>query len=148
MEEPVWFAGVCDVLLSKIATWNANYYTTGDAHSTRDFLNEEMRIVPVITKRVHTIAFSEPETVYLRKIMKKYCSNKPLVEEVNSFTSNWKAKPLALNKTRKFRLALYPEHVQQILDALIKAKREHLNVTSVDKMIEESKNTGKDLFGL
>lgn len=148
MEDPVWFEGICDGLLSKVATWHANYHTLGDAHSTRDFLNNEMQIVPMITKRVHTIAFSEPETIYLRKIMKKYCDNKALIEEVNAFTSNWKAKPLALNKTRKFRLALYPEHVQQMFETLVKAKREHLKGTSVDTMIEIAKKEGKDLFSL
>lgn len=142
---PIWFSGICDGLLLKIATWHKNY-DRGDIHSTKDWRDFDGSVKKVIVKRIHRIPFSSPELEHLQRIL----SDMPLGEEIGKQIGIikdevWKNGTLIKGNQRILELAFYPHQVEQMYK-LLQACKNAPKTRIIDKAIEENKAGGKDIF--
>jgi hypothetical protein len=64
----LWFAGVCDRVLSKVGWWAANW-ARGEEFATRPFMTEDFQQVNAVTKRLHKIAWKKSEFQHLVRIL-------------------------------------------------------------------------------
>lgn len=152
MSTPVWFDGICDVLLAKVKQWHDNY-ERGEIRGTRKFLDVDgIKDVPV--KYLHEIPVTQREAEYLIRIMKELRPRLPLTDML---------APLP-NVLRKYRMkmqgqtpaylvpfAYYKPEVREILRTLEEAKAAAKNTTvaqTVDGFLAERKKTGGHLFKL
>lgn len=158
-QAPLWFAGICDELYSKIAIWD-NAYWYGEIHSTRQFLTKSGELVDRPTKMAHEIPFREVELDQLIVIMEALRPATPMIEELKRLKKVWKyGKPvrgyvfrksywskitLPQGMHRVITVAFYPEHVKDILTILQEAKTGQKAATF--ESIIKDKSDGKDLF--
>ena len=68
---PVWYAGVCDSMLAKVAFW-ANMWETGEAFATRDWLSPKGEIVPIVTKRLVKVPWPRGEFEHLLRTLSDF----------------------------------------------------------------------------
>lgn len=157
---PLWFGGVCDDLLFKVMIWGRAYWR-GEVHSTRQFLELDGRVVDKPTKMAHDIPFREVELDHLVRIGQALKPDSPLLEELirikgmwkngkavrgNKYFRNYWAKvnlPTGIHKV--ITLAFYPEHVNEIVNMLKQAKTGQRS-TTLEKIVQERQEQGKDLF--
>lgn len=149
----LWFAGVCDELYQKIALWNQCYWTGGEVHSTRLWMDPKIgQPVPKPTRMAHRVPLREIELDHLLRIVEALRPGTPLLEELQQVRKIWKyAKPvkgyvfscgywsrvpLPHGMHRSITLAFYPEHVKEMVDILQEAKTGQKPI----------KPDGKDIF--
>jgi hypothetical protein len=144
-EKPIWFAGVCDSLLRKLKAWHEGY-DFGKPGATCPFMEMTGRIVAKVVKRAHTICFSQAEMDNLYKFVNYYSTNPALTAEVKAIAESWRNGLLMPGGMRKVTLLFFPEHVKEIYDMVSRAKREAILGASVEDLIRQSKDSGKDLF--
>lgn len=158
---PLWFAGICDDLLAKVAIWNQAYWY-GEIHSTRKWLDPKTgQVVDKPTRMAHWIPFKELELDHLIRIVGILRPGSDLVRELEDVKKVWKyGKPvqgyrymrsywskvnLPQGLHRVIVMCFYPEHVKDILAMLVEAKTGQKS-SALDTAVEAAKQAGKDLF--
>lgn len=157
---PLWFAGICDELLTKVAIWDQAYWV-GEVHSTRQFLELDGRIVDKPTKIAHELPLREIELDHMIRILEAMRPESQLLGEFQDIKKIWKyGKPvrgfrfmksywsrftLPQGIHRVITIAFYPEHVKEVLNTLLEAKTGQ-KVATIDAVVEKQKESGKDLF--
>ena len=99
MAETVWFQGVCDSLLARIETWEANYQK-GEIYSTRHYLTERFEHEDTPVQYVHKVPFALNELSNLVRIL---TAEKPKWSTTNTFVKLYEIakNPLARKKHEK-----------------------------------------------
>lgn len=157
---PLWFTGICDELLLKIAIWDQAYWV-GEVHSTRQFLERDGRVVDKPTKIAHEMPIREIELDHIIRILEAMRPESQLLGEFQAIKRIWKyGKPvhgyrfmksywsrfnLPAGIHRVITVAFYPEHVKEVLNTLLEAKTGQ-KVATADLLIEKQKESGKELF--
>lgn len=158
----MWYHGICDELLQKIALWNQTYWSCGEVHSTRKWLDPKSgQVQDKPTKVAHTIPFREVELEHLCRIVNSSRPGSQLSKELDGIRSIWRnGKPVVGNRYNKsfwsvvqlptgihrlITVCFYQEHVKEILEILSKA-RDGQKAETIDMQLQTAKESGKDLF--
>ena len=142
---PIWFKGVCDDLLSKMATWYKNY-DLGEVAATKDWMDFTGEIKQVVTKRAHKIPLSIPELENLYRILKESPNSEIIADYILEVKDKvWKNGTLLKNGQRLMGLAFYKEQVAHIVTTLLNC-RNAPKTKALEQAIQEANSGGKDLF--
>jgi hypothetical protein len=158
----LWFLGVCDELYRKIKLWDAFYWTGGDVHSTRQWLNPlNAQIEPKPTKMAHYIPFREIELDHLIRILEALRPNTPILEEWGKIRKLWKygksvqgyvyhksywsRVPLPQGIHKVLIIVFYEEHVKELI-AILEEARTGQKSAALEAAVEKAKQAGKELL--
>jgi hypothetical protein len=119
---PVWFSGISDTVLAKVAFWYENWHR-GDEFATRDRINDTGTAVEqVVTKRLHAIQWTKAEFANLVAIMKRVRPKSALTADLDVVLSGFDKNRLNLYGTRNIRIATYLDDVKELYNAVVEAK--------------------------
>lgn len=155
----VWYKGICDELLFKVALWEAAYWTGGSVHSTRQWLDPRLgKPVDKPVKMAHFLPFREVELEHLVRIVEALKPGTPMVDEVRQLKAIWHSGKAVVGRRypktywtnvilppgihRVITVAFYPEHVTELVKILNEAK----TGKKADEFWKQQKEAGKDLF--
>jgi hypothetical protein len=134
-----WFSPICDIVLAKLELWR-KYYDRGEVSATCLYHDPTKGITDAPTRFAHRMPWTPQEMDYLIRMVEDHCENIPLVEEVRCLKDVLLKGKMLSGGLREMTLNFYPEHLDQIVEAVQQAKRGKI------KTIEDFKNEDGTLF--
>lgn len=134
-----WFSPICDIVLAKLELW-WKHYNQGEVSATCSYHDPVKGIIDAPTRYAHQIPWTIQEMDYFIRMVEDYCPNRALADEVKCLKDVLLRGKMMTNGLRVITLNFYPEHLEQILEAVRVAKRGAI------KTIEDFRNEDGSIF--
>jgi precorrin isomerase len=141
--DATWYRPVCDVVLAKIERWH-KMYERGDESADRDYVTMNARVVKVVTMYAHRLRFKKNELDHLVRIMDALCEHKQLVADFMKVRDGLIRGRLVPGGEHEVVLNFYKQDIEEILDALRRAKTGKLK--TMEQVAKEQADAGKGMF--
>jgi hypothetical protein len=123
MPNNVWFTPVCDIILKKVNNWY-RFYTKGEVFASRPYLSLDGRVEERPTIYANKLSFSEFELKHFVRLLELTLPKADVTKVVCRAYEGVRKKQGILIPPNYYliTLAIYPNDVKEVIDALTEAK--------------------------
>lgn len=148
----MWFKPVCNNVLTKVAVWYAMYQqdlksptnTHGKVYASKSYMNLRGELEDRPTMFLYEIKFTLNEMDHLMRMLNEVIPDEKVTQTMANVAKGLRKGILVPPFYYLIKLALYPEEVKQIVDALLRVKNG--TTASIDDLVLDQE--GKAPFEL
>ena len=141
MSNTLWYSGVDDVVLEKVAAWK-RAWPYGKSHSTRSAMTMQ-GAVDITTKRIVPIVWRPEEWQEIVRLLQAVKPKWQLTKDCEDIGRSLHKYRLLPGGGRLIEFSVYSKDVEEIYDALLEAKQ---GKSELQELFERTPEGNKDLW--